>query len=127
MFDEENGNCVSSLIVYVCIALDMKLTHEASAKVSILKSAADDPLSNRRILTGLLGTPTARSASPAIHARAAEALGLRRHYQFTEIAGAGKEKLTILLEAFGIWASPSSMLPSPGTYQAAEHLNYLPA
>jgi Shikimate dehydrogenase substrate binding domain len=100
-------------------------THEASAKVSILKSAG--PLSNRRILTGLLGTPTARSPSPAIHARAAEALGLRRHYQFTEIAGAGKEKLTMLLEAFGIRASPSSMLPSPGTYQAAEHLNYLPA
>jgi hypothetical protein len=115
------------LIVYVCIALDMKLTHEASAKVSILKSAADHPLSNRRIRTGLLVTPTARSASPAMHERVAEAPGLRRHYQFTEIAGAGTEKLTILLEAFGIWASPSSMLPSPGTYRAAEHLNYLPA
>jgi shikimate dehydrogenase len=52
----------------------------------------------RRILTGLLGAPIAHSASPAMHERAAEALGLRCHYQLIEIAGAGREQLKVLLE-----------------------------
>ena len=43
----------------------------------MLKSAAEHPLSSRRILTGLLGAPIAHSASPAMHERTAEALGLR--------------------------------------------------
>ena len=63
-----------------------------------MKRAADHPLSARRILTGLLGAPIAHSASPAMHERAAEALGLRCHYQLIEVAGAGKEELKILLE-----------------------------
>nr|WP_079545123.1 shikimate dehydrogenase [Bradyrhizobium lablabi] len=54
--------------------------------------------SRDRILTGLLGAPIAHSASPAMHERAAEALGLRCHYQLAEIAGAGREDLKLLLE-----------------------------
>src|SRR6266481_1321754 len=64
----------------------------------MLKSAAEHPLSSRRILTGLLGAPIAHSASPAMHERAAEALGLRCHYQLIEIEGAGREQLKVLLE-----------------------------
>lgn len=55
-------------------------------------------LSGRRILTGLLGAPIAQSASPAMHERAAEALGFRCHYHLIEIAGAGREELKALLE-----------------------------
>ena len=63
------------------------------------RSVTPDPRSpDRRILTGLLGAPIAHSASPAMHERAAEALGLRCHYQLIEIAGAGREQLKILLE-----------------------------
>lgn len=50
------------------------------------------------MLTGLLGAPIAHSASPAMHERAAEALGLRCHYQLIEISGAGREQLKVLLE-----------------------------
>jgi shikimate dehydrogenase len=63
-----------------------------------LNSAADHSLSSRRILSGLLGSPIAHSASPAMHERAAEALGLRCQYQLIEVAGAGREELKILLE-----------------------------
>jgi quinate/shikimate dehydrogenase (NAD+) len=63
-----------------------------------LKSATQNPLSGRRVLTGLLGAPIAHSASPAMHERAAEALGLRCHYQLIEIAGAGRDELKLLLE-----------------------------
>ena len=55
-------------------------------------------LPSRRILTGLLGAPIAQSAAPAMHERAAEALGLRCHYQLIEVAGAGREELKLLLE-----------------------------
>jgi shikimate dehydrogenase len=54
--------------------------------------------SNGRILTGLLGAPIAQSAAPAMHERAAEALGHRCHYQLIEVAGAGREELRVLLE-----------------------------
>ena len=54
--------------------------------------------SNSRILTGLLGAPIAQSASPAMHERAAEALGLRCHYQLIEVADAGRDELKLLLE-----------------------------
>jgi shikimate dehydrogenase len=54
--------------------------------------------SNGRILAGLLGAPIAQSAAPAMHERAAEALGLRCHYQLIEVAGAGREELKVLLE-----------------------------
>ena len=54
--------------------------------------------SSRRFLTGLLGAPIAQSAAPAMHGRAAEALGLRCHYQLIEAFGAGRQELTLLLE-----------------------------
>jgi len=54
--------------------------------------------SNRRLLTGLLGAPIAQSAAPSMHERAAEALGLRCHYQLIEVPGAGREELRLLLE-----------------------------
>ena len=47
---------------------------------------------------GLLGAPISHSASPAMHERAAEALGLRCHYHLIEIAGAGREQLKGVLE-----------------------------
>jgi len=53
---------------------------------------------SRRLLTGLLGAPIAHSASPAMHERAAGALGIRCHYQLIEVAGAGREELKMLLE-----------------------------
>lgn len=56
------------------------------------------PPSSRRILTGLLGAPIAHSASPAMHERAAQALGMRCHYQLIEVAGAGRDELKLLLE-----------------------------
>ena len=55
-------------------------------------------LSSRRFLTGLLGSPIAQSAAPAMHERAAEALGFRCHYQLIEVAGAGREELKVLLD-----------------------------
>jgi shikimate dehydrogenase len=63
-----------------------------------LKSATHNPLSGRCFLTGLLGAPIAHSASPAMHERAGEALGVRCHYQLIEIGGAGREELKVLLE-----------------------------
>src|SRR6266511_6441215 len=53
---------------------------------------------SKKLLTGLLGAPIAHSASPAMHERAAEALGLRCHYQLIEIAGAGRDELRRLLD-----------------------------
>ncbi|MGQ0686825.1 shikimate dehydrogenase [Bradyrhizobium sp.] len=53
---------------------------------------------DRRFLTGLIGAPIKRSASPAMHERAAEALGVHCHYQLIEVAGAGTEELRLLLE-----------------------------
>ena len=64
-----------------------------------MNSATSDPHSaNGRFLTGLLGAPIAHSASPAMHERAAEALGLHCHYQLIEVAGAGRDQLKVLLE-----------------------------
>jgi len=53
---------------------------------------------DRRFLTGLIGAPIKHSASPAMHERAAEALGAHCHYQLIEVAGAGTEELRVLLE-----------------------------
>lgn len=53
---------------------------------------------DRRFLTGLFGAPIRHSASPAMHERAAEALGVHCHYQLIEVAGAGSEELRLLLE-----------------------------
>src|ERR1700758_4776887 len=52
----------------------------------------------RRLLTGLIGAPIAHSASPAMHEEAAEALGLRCHYQLIEVAGADRASLSVMLE-----------------------------
>jgi shikimate dehydrogenase len=57
-----------------------------------------DPDSQNRFLTGLLGAPIAQSAAPAMHERAARALGLHCHYQLIEVAGAGQQELKVLLE-----------------------------
>src|ERR1700738_1824600 len=64
----------------------------------MMRSAHAPRISNGRILTGLLGAPIAQSAAPAMHERAAEALGLRCHYQLIEVAGAGLKELKVLLE-----------------------------
>jgi shikimate dehydrogenase len=56
------------------------------------------PSTPRRFLTGLIGAPIAHSASPAMHERAAEALGVRCHYHLIEVAGAGREQLRALLD-----------------------------
>src|SRR6266481_6960228 len=64
-----------------------------------MKSVTQNPSApSPRILSGLLGAPIAHSAAPAMHERAAEALGLRCHYQLIEVAGAGREELKLLLE-----------------------------
>ncbi len=56
------------------------------------------PPSTDRFLTGLIGAPIAHSASPAMHEKAAEALGVRCHYHLIEVAGAGHEQLRALLD-----------------------------
>lgn len=56
------------------------------------------PAASKKLLTGLIGAPIAHSASPAMHERAAEALGLRGHYQLIEVAGADAAGLAIMLE-----------------------------
>lgn len=53
---------------------------------------------DRRFLTGLIGAPIAHSASPAMHERAAQALGAHCHYQLIEVGGAGRDELRALLE-----------------------------
>ena len=64
-----------------------------------MKSSTPNPRgAGRHVLTGLLGAPIAHSASPAMHERAAEALGLRCHYQLIEIGGAAGDELKLLLE-----------------------------
>ncbi|MDF0583055.1 shikimate dehydrogenase [Bradyrhizobium yuanmingense] len=53
---------------------------------------------SKKLLIGLIGAPIAHSASPAMHERAAEALGLRGHYQLIEVAGADAAGLRMMLE-----------------------------
>ena len=57
-----------------------------------------DPVSQGRFLTGLLGAPIAQSAAPAMHERAAKALGLHCQYQLIEVADAGRQQLKVLLD-----------------------------
>jgi shikimate dehydrogenase len=52
----------------------------------------------RKFLTGLIGAPIAQSASPAMHELAADALGVRCHYQLIEVAGADQARLRALLD-----------------------------
>jgi len=56
------------------------------------------PLTELRFLTGLIGAPIAHSASPAMHERAARALGAHGHYQLIEVAGADSAGLRALLD-----------------------------
>ena len=49
-------------------------------------------------LTGLIGAPIARSASPAMHEQAAAALNVHCRYRLIEVAGAGREQLRALLD-----------------------------
>lgn len=56
------------------------------------------PAASKKLLTGLIGAPIAHSASPAMHERAAEALGLRGHYQLIEVAGADAIGLRMMFE-----------------------------
>ncbi|MBR0778818.1 shikimate dehydrogenase [Bradyrhizobium diazoefficiens] len=56
------------------------------------------PAAPKKLLTGLIGAPIAHSASPAMHERAADALGLRGHYQLIEVAGADAAGLAMMLE-----------------------------
>jgi shikimate dehydrogenase len=51
-----------------------------------------------KYLTGLIGAPIAASAAPAMHEQAAEALGVRCHYQLIEVAGADTATLRALLD-----------------------------
>jgi shikimate dehydrogenase len=53
----------------------------------------------QRFLLGLIGAPIAHSAAPAMHERAAAALGLACHYQLIEVAGARREELRGLLDS----------------------------
>ncbi|MCK1475340.1 shikimate dehydrogenase [Bradyrhizobium sp. 197] len=53
---------------------------------------------SKKLLTGLIGAPIAHSASPAMHESAAEALGLRGHYQLIEVAGADAAGVRMMLE-----------------------------
>jgi quinate/shikimate dehydrogenase (NAD+) len=46
----------------------------------------------------LIGAPIAHSASPAMHEQAADALGVRLHYQLIEVEGASREELRALLD-----------------------------
>ena len=57
------------------------------------------PATGQKFLTGLIGAPIAHSASPAMHEEAANALGLRCHYQLIEVAGRGREELGTLLDS----------------------------
>lgn len=61
-------------------------------------SAPQTQATGCRFLTGLLGAPIAHSASPAMHERAAEAMGARGYYQLIEVAGAGRDELTAILD-----------------------------
>jgi shikimate dehydrogenase len=51
-----------------------------------------------KYLTGLIGAPIAQSAAPAMHEQAADALGVRCHYQLIEVAGADAAGLRALLD-----------------------------
>jgi shikimate dehydrogenase len=59
---------------------------------------SEGPLAREKFLTGLIGAPIALSASPAMHEQAADALGVRCHYQLIEVAGADAAGLRVLLE-----------------------------
>src|SRR3984893_9141619 len=114
MFVAQQGNCVRFPARYLCAGFCMtfrppgrcqeqrdqpRQDRDRIKSNTIMKSASHHPPSSGpRILTGLLGAPIAHSASPAMHERAAEALGLRCHYQLIEVGGAAGAELKLVLE-----------------------------
>jgi shikimate dehydrogenase len=55
-------------------------------------------LTGAKYLTGLIGAPIAQSAAPAMHEQAADALGVRCHYQLIEVPDADAAALRALLD-----------------------------
>jgi shikimate dehydrogenase len=97
------GNCVRSAKRYRLAGsggVSRTARRERTLPDEEIMSPAARPLApaDRRFLTGLIGAPIAHSASPAMHERAAEALGAHCHYQLIEVAGAGREELRLLLD-----------------------------
>ena len=60
--------------------------------------AEDRSSTDKKFMTGLIGAPIAQSAAPAMHEQAADALGVRCHYQLIEVAGADAAGLRALLD-----------------------------
>jgi shikimate dehydrogenase len=89
------GNCVRTAIRYRPPRWrpPAALSYRDDTFVNPLPQIAD-----RRGLTGLIGAPIAHSASPAMHERAAETLGMRGYYHLIEVAGAGRDELRALLD-----------------------------
>ncbi|POR51365.1 shikimate dehydrogenase [Bosea psychrotolerans] len=58
------------------------------------------PIANRtkRVLLGLIGSPIAHSAAPAMHEAAAGAAGFELHYHLIDIAGAKAADLAVILD-----------------------------
>lgn len=52
----------------------------------------------KRVLLGLLGSPIAHSAAPAMHEAAARAAGFELHYHLIDVAGAGRDDLAAMLD-----------------------------
>src|SRR5437660_9298027 len=97
------GNCVRSAARYHWAASKALFESHRPLPVGIDDKSMNPVTRNcspadRRFLTGLIGAPIAHSASPAMHERAAEALGAHCHYQLIEVAGAGRDELRLLLD-----------------------------
>lgn len=60
----------------------------------------DIAIANRtkRVLLGLIGTPIAHSAAPAMHEAAAREAGFELHYHLIEVAGAERADLVAILD-----------------------------
>lgn len=58
------------------------------------------PIANRttRVLLGLIGSPIAHSAAPAMHEAAARAAGFELHYHLIDVAGATRADLIAMLD-----------------------------
>ncbi len=72
----------------------------------------------RKFLTGLIGAPIAQSASPAMHEHAADALGVRCHYQLIEVAGADQVRLRALLDGVKNFGGPVALIGAGGVGKA---------
>ena len=93
------NNCVRSARRYRCKRSGISNRVSRRRNEPVMSSNIRQILpADRRFLTGLIGAPIAHSASPAMHERAAQALGAHCHYQLIEVAGAGREQLRALFE-----------------------------